>query len=201
MTTPHTPSLHPSEPTQRITSKPMTDMRPEWLATLARIPGKGLHGDGFPKHVLGVIMHNPDTFGPFLDYWVTCKLAMGLSVREQELVILRMAVLYSSDYVWKHHVPLGIEFGMTDSEFNAVRTGSFQNAFNTRELALLTLTDELVQQRTIRPEVWHTHHAELQDRDRVDLVHLVAQYVLFALMNNAMQVQIEPALDTIPSLQ
>jgi 4-carboxymuconolactone decarboxylase len=126
---------------------------------------------------------------------------MGLSVREQELVILRMGVLYGSEYVWKHHVPLGVEFGMTEAEFDDVRAGRFEGAFSAREHALLALTDELVEARTIRRELWDRFHGSLAERDLVDLVHLVSQYVLFALMNNAMQVQLEPALDAVPGIQ
>ncbi|MFM7134551.1 MAG: carboxymuconolactone decarboxylase family protein, partial [Planctomycetota bacterium] len=175
-------AVHPNEPHARIAPLPMESMRPEWLATLARIPGAGLKGAGFPRNVLGTIMHNPDTFGPFLEFWVTCKSRMSLSVREQELVILRMARLYGSDYVWKHHVPVGHEFGVTDAELDAVEEGRF-DAFLPRERALLALTDELVEARTIRAAAWAAHAPELGRRELVDLVSLVAQYVFFALMN------------------
>jgi len=66
-------------------------------------------------------MQNQETLGPFLDYWVTSKSKMGLTVREQELVILRMAVLYRSEYVWKHHVKVGREFGINDTESTRFR--------------------------------------------------------------------------------
>jgi 4-carboxymuconolactone decarboxylase len=175
-------------------------MREEWLEILGRIPGDGLKGEGFPHNVLGVIMHNADTFGPFMDYWVTCKLKMGLSVREQELVILRMGYLYRSNYVWKHHVPVGREFGVTDPELNALRQGQTEG-FVSREASLLALTDEIVNQRTIRADAWKDHKQNLSDRDLVDLVHLISQYVLFAVMNNAMQVQVEAALDDVPGIE
>ena len=191
--------VHPTETTPRIAPLPVEDMRPEWLDILARIPGDGLKGEGFPRNVLGVIMHNADTFGPFMDYWVTCKLKMGLSVREQELVILRMGCLYRSDYVWKHHVPVGREFGVTDAELDAVRAGAY-DGFIPRERSLLALTDEIADRRTIGAEAWRAHRGDLADRDLVDLVHLVSQYVLFAVMNNAMQVQIEAALDDVPGI-
>lgn len=196
----HAGPIHPTEAAPRIAPRSVEEMREAWLATLSRIPGAGLKGAGFPRNVLGVIMHNPETFGPFLDYWVTCKLEMNLSVREQELVILRMGSLYRSDYVWKHHVPLGREFGMNDAEFAAVRDGAFEGVFGAREHALLALTDEMVEARTIRAEAWAAHRGALSECDLVDLVHLVSQYVFFALMNNCMQVQVEPALDEVMSL-
>jgi 4-carboxymuconolactone decarboxylase len=202
MTTPRPDDrpVHPTESEPRVAPLPVESMRQDWLDILARIPGDGLKGEGFPRNVLGVIMHNADTCGPFLDYWVTCKLKMGLSVREQELVILRMGCLYRSDYVWKHHVPVGREFGVTDAELDALRRGDYAG-FPAREASLLALTDEMVERRTVGPDAWRDHRDGVGDRDLVDLVGLVSQYVLFALMNNVMQVQIEPALDDVPGIE
>ena len=101
----------PTEPTPRIVPRPVEEMRQEWLDTVARLPGAGLKGAGFPHNCLGTLMISDGTVGPFLEYWVTCKERMSLSPREQELVILRMGVLYASNYVWMHHVPVGREFG------------------------------------------------------------------------------------------
>lgn len=194
-------AIQPTEPTPRIAPLPVESMRPEWLATLSRIPGDGLKGAGFPRNVLGTIMHNPDTFGPFLEFWVTAKSRMSLTVREQELVILRMAVLYRSGYVWKHHVPVGREFGVSEDEFDAVEAGDYSAFALARERALLALTDELVEARTIGREAWDAHAPALDDRGLVDLVSLVSQYVFFALMNNAFQVEVEPALARVRALR
>ena len=49
-------------------------------------------------------MHNADTFGPFLNDSGTCKLHMSRTVREQELVILRMTSLFQSSSVGNRHV-------------------------------------------------------------------------------------------------
>lgn len=191
--TPQLPAMGPIHPTEgrpRLEPRPMEELSPACLAILGRIPGAGLKGDGFPRHVLGSIMHNPRTLESFLDFWVSSKTLMDLSVREQELVILRMACLFRSDYVWKHHLPVGREFGISEEEMAAVHAGAHE-AFPAREAALLALTDELVEARTIRSELWERHRPALADGQVVDLVSLVAQYVFFALMNNALQVQVE----------
>lgn len=44
---------------------------------------------------------------------------MGLTVREQELVILRIALHYDCNYVWNHHVPVAMEFGINQTELDA----------------------------------------------------------------------------------
>ena len=191
----------PDEPDSRITPLSTDDLRPEWVEILGRLPGKGLKGEGFPSNLLGILMHNQETLEPFLDYWVTSKAKMGLSVREQELVILRMAVLYRSEYVWKHHVKVGREFGINDAELDAIRHGSYTGFAAARERAFLELTDAFMNDRFLSPELWNQTKAVLGSQDFVDLISLVSQYVLFALTNVCMQVQVEPAVADLPGIE
>lgn len=184
----------------RIAPLSVDSMAPEWLATLARIPGAGLKGENAPVNVLGTLMHAPATLGTFLDYWVTAKQVMSLTVREQELVILRMGALYQSEYVWRHHVPVGREFGVTDTELAACRTGTF-DAFAPRDRALLALTDEIVERRTIGDAAWAEHASHLPTETVLELIGLVAQYVLFAVTNNAFRVALEAPMLRQPGLR
>jgi alkylhydroperoxidase family enzyme len=191
----------PNEPNSRISPLSTDDLRPEWEEILRRLPGKGLKGEGFPRNLLGVLMQNQETLGPFLDYWVTSKSKMGLTIREQELVILRMAVLYRSEYVWKHHVKVGREFGINDTELDAVRLGSYKTMALERERALLQLTDAFMNERFLSPELWSTTRGVLRSQDFVDLISLVSQYVLFGLTNVCMQVQVEPGVADLPGIE
>jgi 4-carboxymuconolactone decarboxylase len=191
----------PNEPDSRIAPLSTDDLRPEWAEILGRLPGKGLKGEGFPRNVLGILMQNQETLGPFLDYWVTSKSKMGLAVREQELVILRMAVLYRSEYVWKHHVKVGREFGISDTELDAIRQGSYTAFSAERERAFLELTDAFVNERSLSPKLWNRTKGVLGSRDFIDLISLVSQYVLFALTNVCMQVQLEPAVAELPGIE
>jgi alkylhydroperoxidase family enzyme len=191
----------PNEPDSRIAPLSTDDLRAEWVDILARLPGKGLKGEGFPRNVLGILMQNQETLGPFLDYWVTSKSKMGLTVREQELVILRMAVLYRSEYVWKHHVKVGREFGINDTELDAIRQGSCTTFAAERERAFLELTDAFVNERSLSPELWDRTRRVLGPRDFVDLISLVSQYVFWGLTNVCMQVQLEPAVADLPGIE
>ena len=175
-------------------------MSAECKEILKRIPGDALKGRYAPVNVLGTLMYNPDTMQPFLDYWVTSKLKMGLSVREQELVILRMAVHYRCNYVWKHHVPVAVEFGVTQEELELVRKFPLPSGFNAREEAMLILTDHLVNDRDLTDEIYEKYGRRLKGPELVDLISLVSQYVLFALMNNVLRVEVEPSLDGIAGL-
>jgi len=175
-------------------------MPEECKEILKKLPGDTLKGRYAPVNVLGTLMHNPGTLGPFLDYWVTSKLKMGLSVREQELVILRMAVHYRCNYVWKHHVPVSVEFGVSQAELALVRKLPLPDGFNTREEALLILTDHLVNDRDLSDEIYEKYGRKIKDSELVDLISLVSQYVLFTLMNNVLRVEVESPLDEIIGL-
>ena len=191
----------PNEPESRIALLSTDDLRPEWVEIMGRLPGKGLKGEGFPRNLLGILMQNQETLGPLLDYWVTSKSKMGLTVREQELVILRMAVLYRSEYVWKHHVKVGREFGINDTELDAIRQGSCTAFSAERERAFLELTDAFVNDRSLSPKLWNRTKGVLGPRDFVDLISLVSQYVFWALTNVCMQVQLEPAVADLPGIE
>lgn len=176
------------------------DMRPEWVNTLKRIPGDGLKGKYAPRNVLGMLMHNPDTLGEFLNYWVTSKQKMGLTVREQELVILRMAYHYQCNYVWKHHVPVGFEFGINKMELDFLRQERISKKFSRRDRAILELTDEMVIRKNVSDSCWNHHKGQLSDSELIDLISLISQYVLFALTNNVLRVQVESSLDEFEDL-
>lgn len=176
------------------------NMSPRSKEILLRIPGDALKGNYAPVNVLGTLMYNPGTLEQFLDYWVTSKSKMGLTVREQELVILRMAVHYRCNYVWKHHIPVAVEFGVTEDLLAGVKEFPLPSVFNAREEALLRLTDELVTERDIRDEVYENYHSQLRDSELVDLISLVSQYVFFSLLNNALRIQNEPAFEGIEGI-
>ena len=167
---------------------------------LDRIPGSGLKGAHAPVHVLGTLMHGPATLEGFLRWWVDGKRDMAFTVREQELVILRMGALFECDYVWRHHVVVGHEFGVDDQELGRLRAGDVADWPSLRERALLVLTDEMIEHRTVRDAAWQEHGAQLTAREMVELIQLIAQYVVFALTNNVFRVALEPAFGAVSSL-
>ena len=73
--------------------------------------------------------------------------------------------------------------------------------FAPRERALLELSEQMLKLRTVTPSCWAEHGRRLQPREVIDLIGLVAQYVLFALANNVLQVPLEPPLAGEPGLE
>lgn len=168
----------------------MNDLSDHAKEILNAIPGSGLKGDGFPRGVLGQLLHSPELLDYFLAWWVACKSGFALSNREQELVILRMACLYDCNYVWQHHVRVGKEYGINEIELDAIQQRKYQ-CFIAREKCFLELTDELITTKTLRA-ILSTD--PITPRELIDLIALISQYTLFCLTNNALQVPLEHEL-------
>lgn len=182
---------------QRITSLPIESMQQDWIKTIEKLPGKGLKGQFAPINVLGVLMNSPRNFGSFLEYWVSSKHEMKLTAREQELIILRVGCLYQCDYVWGHHVPPGLEAGLSHAEMTQIKLESDLTIWSDRENALLLATDELVNLKNISEDTWAVLKHHLDDHQMIDLVMLVTQYIFFALVNNSFQVNLEEGIEKI----
>ena len=125
-----------------------------------------------PHHGISELQHSSVLLELFLEWWVSAKTAMALSLLEQELVILRMV--------------------------GRLRSGIY-GAFPPQERALLVLTDEMVEWRTMSPTTWALHDRPLEPpvvvpAVAVDLIALIAQDVLFALTNTVLQLPLESAL-------
>ena len=125
-----------------------------------------------PHHGISELQHSSVLLELFLEWWVSAKTAMALSLPEQELVILRMV--------------------------GRLRSGVY-GAFPPQERALLVLTDEMVERRTMSPTTWALHDRPLEPpvvvpAVAVDLIALIAQDVLFALTNTVLQLPLESAL-------
>lgn len=179
----------------------MEEMPSAWQEIIGRIPGDGLKGKYAPINVLGTLMQAPSIMGQFLDYWVTSKLKISFTIREQELVILRMAVHYQCDYVWRHHIPVALEFGISGEEISALKSTPLPRIFSSREEALLVLTDAMVIERDVDLDTWQERTKELTGLEVVELIHLISQYVLFTLANKVLRVEVEAGLNDIPGLK
>lgn len=165
------------------------------------IPGNGLKGEFAPINVLGTLLYGKNLLGDFLTYWVNAKNNMTLNCREQEIIILRMGYHYQSNYVWKHHIPVAKEFEITDNEIEVLSHSIINcETLSNKEVALLAFCDQMVLKRNVTNELWEKYQDVLTTENVLDLIHLVSQYVVFALTNNIFRVEVESSLDQFKSL-
>ncbi len=93
--------------------------------------------------------------------------------------------------MWKHHVVISSEFGITQVECESLQRVSYWR--------ISALTDDLIVTQTIMGSTWERCNAFFEESEIIDIILIVSHYFFFSLVNNAC-VGVEPTLNEIPSL-
>lgn len=146
---------------------------------------------GRPKglNVLGVLAHHPALTKAFNTFNGHVQFATTLSVRQRELVILRVAALRDSEYEWAQHVVLGRDAGLTEDEMAAIGDGTGE--WSPLERALLQATDELIGTATITDATWAALAGELDTKQLMDFVFTVGSYETLAMLLGAFGTELD----------
>jgi alkylhydroperoxidase family enzyme len=99
--------------------------------------------------------------------------------RERELLIIRTAFLGGSAYELEHHLRMGADVGLSDSDL-AVLTGRASGTWTPRERLLVAAADELHKNHTICDATWRGLNEHLSTEQLVELPMLVGHYILLA---------------------
>ena len=123
-----------------------------------------------------------------------------LPARERELVILRVGWLCRSGYEWTQHVAIGLEAGLTVTEIERIKLGAGAG-WSAAEDALIRATDELQADQFVGEATWTELGRHFSDKQRMDLVFTVAQYVQVSMILNTFGVQLDPGQRLDPDLK
>lgn len=107
--------------------------------------------------------------------------------RDTELVILRVAHVRGCDYEYQHHLALGRRVGLSSVDLQRVVVGPGAEGWSARERALLVAVDALLADRDLSDSHWAQLRANLDERDAVEFVLLVAHYDMLATFINTMR--------------
>lgn len=143
-------------------------------------------------NALGTMARNTDLLRAYQAFNGYIQLKTNLTLRQRELVILRLAVVRDCEYEWLQHVIQALDIGMTDAEIEAVRTG--EGDWSSLEGAMLAAVDELIADATIADETWHALSVELDEAALLDLVFTVGAYDALAMMMRAFGTQVDEDL-------
>ena len=108
---------------------------------------------------------------------------------ETELVILRVAHLRHCDYETDHHIRLGKRAGVTPEILERLRIGPDAPGWPSKERALLTAVDQLVQTRDLDDTAWSNLALHYDERRLIEIVLLTNQYDALAGTITALRIQ------------
>lgn len=162
----------------------------EWDDFLRKLLAASPGGLDRPLNIFTTLARNPALFRRWIAFGGVL-LDGEIRPRDRELVILRVAYLTDSSYEWAQHAPLALDSGVTRDELAAVRLPVGKENWSEPDTSLLHAVDQLLDLGTIDDPTWEAVHGSLGDAGVIELLMLVGQYQLVALVLRALRIQIE----------
>lgn len=145
-------------------------------------------------NLLGTLARYPAFTMAFLPFNGHLLYGTKLSDRQREMLILRVAKLWDSEYEWAQHVVLGGNAGLGDDEIARIATGPDAVGWTPEEAALLRAADELRGTGSVGERTWRALAATFDEQQLMDIVFTVGTYAMLAMALRSFGVRPEPGL-------
>jgi alkylhydroperoxidase family enzyme len=154
------------------------------------------HDPARPKglNALGVLAYHPALTTAYHHLIGHALFATTISVRQRELLILRVAHLRQAEYEWAQHVFLAGEAGIGPDEVARVRIGAPAEGWDPLERALISAADELVADARIGDATYAELSAHLDVQQIIDVVFTVGAYDVLAMALRTFEVELDDDL-------
>src|ERR1700721_269857 len=144
-------------------------------------------------NVYKLLLHSPSLAAIWLDFVSAARFKTELHGRLREIVIVRVAHLNRTTYVFKQHVPqLSAPEGLTDAECAALVDWEKATSFCTRERAAMSYTDAMTRDITVPDGVFEALRPHFNERQIVELSVLVGLYNMHTRVFTALEIDPEP---------
>jgi alkylhydroperoxidase family enzyme len=130
---------------------------------------------------LGTMAHHPELARAFHTFNGHILFATSLSPRQRELLVLRVAVVRQSVYVWKQHVLLAADAGITAEEVWRISQGPDAPGWSAAEGALIGAVDELLAEARVADATWEVLASSLNTEQLLDVIFTVGAYDALAM--------------------
>jgi 4-carboxymuconolactone decarboxylase len=187
-------SLRVYERTEPLMATPRIAPLPEdseAVQAIGPIAAKGAKG----INLMSTILQNK----PLYDVWRPLARYLNsspiISLRDRELIILRVAWLGRSEYIWGNHALVVARSGaVTEPEMLAVRLGSGAPGWTETEAALLRATEEFANASAISEATWEVLRPAYTDAQLAELTLLVGFYWMLVYFANSLDIEPEGVL-------
>lgn len=152
--------------------------------------------EGRPKglNALGTLARYPALTEAFHTLNGHVLFASTLSVRQRELLVLRVAAVRRADYEWAQHVVLARDAGIDPDEVARVAAGPDAPGWSSLERAMLYAVDELIADAMVRDATWKVLADALDERQLMDLIFTVGAYDSLAMAFRSLGVELDADL-------
>lgn len=168
----------------------------QWDERLRRLLEGAPGGTGEPMHIFTTLAHQPELFRRWLGFG-GALLAGTLPGRVRELVILRTSFRFNGSYEWAHHIELGAAQGITPAETAALGGDLSGLEWDPFDRALLAAVDETADAGAVSDATWSILAERLSPGELVELLVLMAHYIMLTTVLRSLRIPLEPSAATI----
>jgi alkylhydroperoxidase family enzyme len=181
----------------------LTPLKPrEWPASMneafapLRSPEPGFEQRGGPKglNALGMLAWHPQAAAAFNTLNGHVLYGSTLTVRQRELIALRLAEVRDSSYVWAQHIARATDSGIPPEEVARIAIGPDAPGWSALDRALLGAVDELLADARIGNETWSVLADEFDEQHLMDIVFTVGAYDILAMALRTFDVELDDDL-------
>jgi alkylhydroperoxidase family enzyme len=145
-------------------------------------------------NVMATFANHPKLAAPLLAFTGVLMNSPETTMRQRELMVLRVGWRTGSTYEWAQHNQLAPKYGITPEELVAVSQGADADCWTPLEKDLLRATDQLVDQFRIDDETWARLAEQLSERQLFEIVFVVGTYTSMAMAFNSFGMQLDAGL-------
>ena len=149
-------------------------------------------------NIFKLVAHASDAFVPWLRFGAAVLGALSVDPVLRELAILRVAALTpGAEYEWVQHEAIARAVGMTDAQVQGARSGT---GLDGDDALVAAFTEQVVRDATPDDATFTAMRGRFSERELVELLLVIGQYMLVARVMATAQIDPEPALGA-PSLE
>ncbi|MGW1028964.1 carboxymuconolactone decarboxylase family protein [Streptomyces sp. NPDC002577] len=145
-------------------------------------------------NLLGILAHYPALTQAFHTFNGHVLFASTLTVRQRELLVLRVAAVREAAYEWAQHAVLARDAGIADEEIERVAKGPDAPGWTPLERALLRAVDELLADAKVGKATWQELAGGLDEQQLMDLIFTVGAYDVIAMVLRSFAVELDDDL-------
>ncbi len=169
----------------------------QWDERLARLLELSPGGTAEPMHIFATLARNRDLFWNWIRFGGALLGGGSLAPRLRELVILRTAHRFNGRYEWAQHIEFAEHEGVTPAELVALGGDVDTVAWTPLERAALNAVDETADDGAVSDATWKVLAAELDDAKLIELLMLIAHYLMLSTVLRSLRIPLEPRAEAL----
>jgi 4-carboxymuconolactone decarboxylase len=154
--------------------------------------GPEAHEKGSASNIILTFAHHPKLMLAWMKFNGRLPTAPNVPARLREIVILRIADRYSSEYEWLQHVDIALELGLTPKHFEAVKVGPEAPIWSDLERNALRAADQMTTEYRVSDETWKALAAEFDTKQMLEFLFIVGVYSMLLWIFNSIGAAPEP---------